>query len=153
MASRQQTNWSLPDWWRKEDLVCQYRPQWSSIWASSRRGVRTQRLWGKAPSQWPACRRPRPCCPHPADWTSPRSSHCGKFPSATEPLVLPSHLKRSKRNKRSLMSCTDECNSGLRTGLHYEITFNELVIGIFVQTFSDIWSCFNCFSLVLNEIL
>lgn len=43
-----------------------------------------------------ACRRPPPCCPRPADCSSPRSSHCGRCQSATGPPAPPSHLKEEE---------------------------------------------------------
>lgn len=45
------------------------------------------------PWQPQACRRPPPCCPRPADCSSPRSSHCGRCQSATGPPAPPFHLK------------------------------------------------------------
>lgn len=40
----------------------------------------------------PACRTPPPCCPRPADCSSPRSSRCGRCRWATGPPAPPSHL-------------------------------------------------------------
>lgn len=54
-----------------------------------------------------ACRRPPPCCPRPADCSSPRSSHCGRCLSATGPPAPPSHLKVEEmmRAHRLLTQC------------------------------------------------
>lgn len=41
----------------------------------------------------PACRKLPPCCPRPADCSSPRSSHCDRCRSATGPPAPPSRLR------------------------------------------------------------
>lgn len=126
----------LPDWWRKEDPACQSRHQWSSIWASSRRDAQRQRWWGRAPWLWQACRRPPPCCPHPADWTSPRSSHYGKFLSATVLLVPPFHLRgKRKRETWILFWVWNTLGQWFFKGRH-NIQANTLILQFMRQTFT-----------------
>lgn len=85
-----------PCWrWRRSRAGRSRRP-WSRSVAASRTSARRWRWWGTEPWRRPACRRPRPCCPRPAGWTSPRSSRGGRSPSATGTPAPPSHLEEGE---------------------------------------------------------